>query len=662
MYIQKIFICFALLCFTLISNAQEGLKKADDAFQANEYSFAITYYKSVFSKIDNDDATKARIAYNIGYCNKKISKPLDAQLWFEKAIELNCQNPDVYLHYADVLRMNEQFDKAIENYNKYKLLMPRDTKVDKGIESCKMARTWLKDPTEYIVTNLVYLNTEFIDYCPNFINDGNKNMLYFSSTRTGAEGDKTHGGSGQSFSDIFVSTEDAKGAWSYPSPVNNEINTVNEEGSPSISYDFKSMYFTKCGYEENISSHCRILESKKDGKTWSKPTEIELSDHKKDTADFVHPAISKNGLALYFASNRNGGYGGFDIWVSTRTTTTEKWGSPKNAGPIVNTAGDELFPYLRNDSILYFASNGQVGMGGLDIFRLNKDAKGREYVLNMLPPINSTSDDYGITFKGGLLEEGYFTSNRPKGSLGYDDIYHFSLPITTYSISGKILNEMTDAPIPFANVRLIGSDGSSVEVFSDKDGNYVFSLNPQTNYVIISIHEGFLNSKYKISTYGLQKNKSFDVNLYMTQIDMPVEVPNIMYDVNRWELRPESVVALEKLIDILHDNPHIIIELSSHTDYRQGRISNEELSQYRAQSVVNYLIAKGIDSKRLVAKGYAATKPKVIDLKYSELYSFLKLGDVLTPEFIESLPETQRETCHQINRRTEFRVIATDFH
>ena len=659
---RYIFICVFLLSLVNVSFGQDGLKKADEAFAADEYSFAITYYKSVFSKIDNDNTTKARIAYNIGYCNKKISKPLDAQLWFEKALELKYQDPIVYLYYADALRMNENFDKALENYNQYKLLVPRDVIADKGIESCKMAKTWLKDPSEYIVTNLTFLNSEFIDYSPSFANDGNKNNIYFSSSRTTAIGDKTHGGSGQSFSDIFVSTEDAKGAWSYPMPLSESINTTNDEGTPSYLEASKTLFFTQCRDEENIASYCNILYSKLDGKTWSKAEQVKLSDRKKDTADYVHPSISKNGLALYFASNRTGGFGGYDIWVSTRTTLQDSWGSPKNAGSVINTPGDEVFPFLRNDSILYFSSNGHIGMGGLDIFRVNKDVKGREYVLNLLPPINSSSDDYGITFREGIKEEGYFSSNRTAGSKGGDEIYHFTLPILTYDISGKIMNEMTDTPIPFTNVRLIGSDGSSIEMYSDKEGNYAFSLNPQTNYVIIAIHDGFLNSKFKISTYGLQKDKKFDVNIYMTQTDMPVEVPNIMYDVNRWELRPESIVALEKLLDVLHDNPHIIIELSSHTDYRVGRISNEELSQMRAQSVVNFLIAKGIDPNRLVAKGYGATKPKKIDLRNSEIYSFLKLGDVLSPEFIDALPETQKETCHQMNRRTEFRVISTDFH
>jgi peptidoglycan-associated lipoprotein len=258
------------------------------------------------------------------------------------------------------------------------------------------------------------------------------------------------------------------------------------------------------------------------------------------------------------------------------------------------------------------------------------------------------------------MEEGFITSNR-KGSQGYDDIYHFKLPIRHFTLIGTVKNEMTEAPIPFANVRLIGSDGSSIETNADAKGRYSFELNPQTNYVILALHDGFLNSKYKISTFGLQKDKEFEITMYMTKIDIPVEIPNILYDVNRWELRPESIVSLEKLLEILRDNPHIVIELSSHTDHRVGAISNEELSQRRAQSVVNFLIAKGIDSKRLYPKGYGATRPKKIDLRYSELYSFLKMGDVLTPEFIQTLQPAQQQIAYQINRRTEFRVIATDY-
>ena len=209
---------------------------------------------------------------------------------------------------------------------------------------------------------------------------------------------------------------------------------------------------------------------------------------------------------------------------------------------------------------------------------------------------------------------------------------------------------------------MIGSDGTSIEVISDENGHYAFELNPQTNYVLLAMHEGFLNSKYKLSTFGRKEDKNFDVNLYMTQLDSPIEVPNVLYDVNLWNLRPESIVSLNKLYETLIDNPNIAIELSSHTDYRVGpKMTNEELSQRRAQSVVNFLIAKGIDTKRLTAKGYGATQPKVIDHKTAELYDFLQVGDKLTPEFIKNLSNEQQEICHQINRRTEFKVTSINY-
>ena len=634
-------------------------KRADDALKANEYTFAINNYKSLFSQIENEDPNKPVIAYKIGYCYRHISSPLHAQLWFEKAIDLNYQDPIVYLYCADAMRMNENFDKAISYYEKYHSLVPSDKKADKGIESCKNARKWIKNPTNYKVTNLAYVNSEFSDYSPFYVFDGKSSTLYLSSSRSNAVGDMIHGGSGQRFCDIYVSKEDAKGAWSAAVSVSDQINTTNEEGTPSVTKDGKYLFYTQCEYG-NAKSYCKILSSNKIGASWDKPYVIRFSETK-DTMDYVHPCISENGLTLFFASNRQGGYGGYDIWYCTRQSVNEKWGKPKNAGDIINTENDELFPYLRADSTLYFASNGHVGMGGLDIYRVNHDAKGKEYILNLMSPINSPSDDFGISFKDSL-EEGFFSSNRPGGK-GYDDIYHFSIVKLHYSIKGRVLNEMTNEPIPQATVSLIGSDGTSMEIVADNDGNYMFQLNPQTNYVLLAMHNDFLNCKYKVSTYGRKDDKDFEVNLYMTQMDAAIEVPNVLYDVNRWELRPESIVSLNKLFETLEDNPSIAIELSSHTDYRVGtKMTNEELSQLRAQSVVDFLISKGIDKKRLTAKGYGASAPKMVDLKYADLYPFLKVGDVLTPEFIQKLNDkSQQEICHQINRRTEFRVTSTNY-
>lgn len=660
-YMKRIFLLGIVFFLTAtFAFSQKNLqKRAEEALQANEYTFAINNFKSLFSQIENEDPQKAEIAYKIGFCYRHISRPLDAQLWLEKAISLKYQDPIVYLYCADALRMNENFDKAIKYYEHYQSLVPSDKKAEKGIESCRTARKWIKNPTNYRITNLAFLNSDNSDYSPFFLFDGKGNTIYFSSSRSNATGDMVHGGSGQSFCDIFYSKEDAKGSWTEPQSVSEQINTESEEGTPSLSADGKILFYTQCEYGGN-TSFCKIHSSIRMGGDWDKPSLLHFTDTK-DTVDYVHPCISPSGLTLFFASNRPGGYGGYDIWYCTRTSTKDKWGKAKNLGNVINTEDDELFPYLRSDSVLFFASNGHIGMGGLDIYRVNYDSKGKPFVLNMMSPINSSSDDFGITFRNDT-EEGYFSSNRPGGK-GNDDIYHFSIVKLHYSVNGKVLNEISEEPISNANITLIGSDGTSIELQSGNDGSYNFNLNPQTNYVLLASHDGYLNSKYKISTYGRKDDKVFDVNLYLTQTDVAVEVPNVLYDVNRWELRPESIVSLNKLLEILEDNPNIAIELSSHTDYRVGtKITNEELSQLRAQSVVDYLISKGVDAKRLTAKGYGATKPKTVDTKYADLYPFLQKGDVLSPEFIQNLTDkSQQEICHQINRRTEFQVTSTNF-
>lgn len=660
---MKRFVLYISLLF-LITDVfgQSSLqKRAENALRNNEYTFAINNFKSLFSQTENEDPQKAVIAYKIGYCYRHISSPLHAQLWLEKAIDLKYQEPIAYLYCADAMRMNGNFDKAISYYDKYMSLVPSDKRGEKGIESCRTAKKWAQNPTNYKITNVAYINSEFSDYAPFYNFDGKGSTLYFSSSRANSVGDKIHGGSGQHFCDLYSSKEDAKGAWSAPFPISEQINTTNEEGAPSVTHDGNYIFYTQCNYGDN-HYQCKIMSSTKIGSSWDKPNHLVVSEIPQDTNDYVHPNISSDGLKLYFASNRPGGFGGYDIWYCTRPSVKDKWSKPRNAGDVVNTDGDELYPFYRAaDSILFFSSTGHIGMGGLDIFRVNYDAKGKPYTLNLMAPINSPSDDFGITFKDSL-EEGYFSSNRPGGK-GYDDIYHFSIIKLHFKVKGQVLNEITEKPISNATVSLIGSDGTSIEVISDENGNYEFELNPQTNYVLLAIHEGYLNSKYKLSTFGRKEDKNFDVNLYMTQLDSPIEVPNVLYDVNLWDLRPESIVSLNKLYETLIDNPNIAIELSSHTDYRVGtKMTNEELSQRRAQSVVNFLIAKGIDAKRLTAKGYGATQPKVIDHKNAELYDFLNVGDKLTPEFIKNLSsEQQQEICHQINRRTEFKVTSINY-
>ena len=639
--------------------SQKYVDKADEAFNASAYTKAIDLYKSAYSKLGEEPVLKARITFNIGFCYRKLDKMDHAELWFGKSAELHYPDPIVYLYWADAMRINEKFDDAIKQYKKYNSFVKNDERYENGIKSCSISKKWMEKPTRYKIVNNAYLNSENSDFSPAFSNDKNTEII-FSSSRQGTTGTLIHEGSGQPFSDLFKSSKNDKGEWSQPQLLENTINTEVEEGSPNLSSDFNLLYFTRCEFSTRKASYCKIFGTFKDGGSWSKPEHIKLLDNKKDTFMLAHPAISPDRLRLYFVSDMPGGQGGYDIWYCERATTDDVWNAPVNAGTVINTKGNEMFPYVRQDGTLYFSSDGHHGMGGLDIFRVNKDTKGKDQLVNLMYPINSTADDYGITFETGS-ERGFFSSNR-KGSKGLDDIWQFSLPPLKFSVTGSIKSENNDKPIPGAKVKLIGNDGSSKEVISDAQGNYKLDLNPSTNYIVMSTIKGYLNGKGKITTDGLEENKDFKLDIYMTNIDIPVEVQNILYDVGRWDLRPESIVSLEKLVEILNDNPSITIELSSHTDYRLGgRVSNQDLSQNRAQAVVDFLIIKGIDGRRLVPKGYGDSKPKTVDKKTTNMYPFMKEGQVLDRTYIETLPADQREMAHQVNRRTEFKVLSSNF-
>jgi len=332
---------------------------------------------------------------------------------------------------------------------------------------------------------------------------------------------------------------------------------------------------------------------------------------------------------------------------------------PVNLGPDINTPGDELFPYVRNNGTLYFSSDGHIGMGGLDIFKAVPQPDGSWVVTNMKPPINSYSDDFGITFENDN-EKGIFTSTR-KGR-GNDDLFGFELPPLKFAVTGLVKDEKTGAAIPASTVQLIASDGSNLQSETGTSGDFRFSLKAGVDYIFLASKKGYLNGKEKETTKGQEKSREFMVTIVLTAIDKPIELPNILYDFGKWDLRPESMVSLDKLVETLSDNPNITIELMSHTDSRDTEAYNQDLSQKRAQVVVQYLIDKGIETERLSARGYGESTPRIVDAAIIAQNPFLKTGSILSEQYINSLSgEEQKEIAHQINRRTEFRVLRTDY-
>lgn len=654
--VKKILSLYILVLLSCSVFAQRDVTaKADKAFDSGRYYEAIDLYKYSYAKAKSKEQ-KAEITFKTAECYRMIQDFKHAAVWYRKAVRKRYPSPVATLYYADALRATGVYDEALEEYKKFKDLVPDDARADRGIESCELSLEWMNNPTRYKVENMRYFNSKQSDYSPAF-GQSNYKQILFTSSREGATGNKTSGVTGEYYSDIFKTRVDRKGKWSEPVPLGEGVNSEFDEGAASTNLKANTMYFTSFREDQDGNMVCKIFVSKKDGIEWGKASAFALVT---DTITVGHPAISPDELTLLFVANMKGGQGKKDIWRVTRSSASGEWGAPENLGAPINTAGDEMFPYIHPDGTLYFSSDGHTGMGGLDVFMANETPNGTWKVENMKYPFNSAADDFGVVFEKDQ-ERGYFSSNRAGGK-GGDDIYQFSLPPISFKLIGRVLNQKTEEIIAGANVTLIGSDGTNLSKKTENDGTFTFKLSPNTDYRIKVSRGGFLNSKDKETTKGLTGSKEFNIDIFMSPDDARMDLPGIVYEFGDWRLMPQSVVSLEELVEILTDNPNITIEIGSHTDYRGGDEANMELSKKRAQSVVDFLIRYGVDEARLTSKGYGESMPKEIDRALSNKYDFLNEGDVLTPAFIDALPtEEQKEIAHELNRRTDFGLTGRDY-
>ena len=477
-------------------------------------------------------------------------------------------------------------------------------------------------------------------------------QLYFTSTRNQAKGDELSGITGTKNADIFMSQKDDKGKWQRPDVIDSELNTDFDEGACSFSPDGRTMYLTQCKTDPSYPRYATIVTSNRSDAAWSKAQDVQLS---RDTLSaFAHPAVSPDGQWLYFTSNMPGGQGGYDIWRAPLTTSGI--GAVENLGSPINTPGDEMFPTFRPNGDLYFSSNGHEGLGGLDVFWVAPDAP--KNIHHPGYPLNSQGDDFGMTFEG-LLNKGYFSSNRGDGK-GWDHIYSFFNPEIVQTVKGWVY-EQDGYELPAALVYMVGNDGTNLKLSVKGDGSFTQEIKPGVDYVFLGTCSGFLNHQEQLRVEPVKESEEYVLQFPLASITAPVLIDNIFYDFDKATLRPESTEALDKLVELLNENPNVTIELSAHTDYRGSAEYNKRLSQRRAESVVNYLTEHGIEKERLSPVGYGKEKPKTIRRKLTEKYPFLKENDVLTEEYIRTLDDDQQEQCNQLNRRTEFIVLRTTY-
>ena len=661
---KYVFVLLVALCGVLTNSVVYGqtkeIAKGNEAFELGEYYTAIEIYKVAYEKA-KDPAVKSDLIFKISLCYRSLSLSKEAELWFKKAIKVKYPDPLAVLYYADALKMNGSFEEAAAEYQKYGKLVPGDKRAENGVKSCEMSAKWKEKPTRYKVENMALFNSKDQDFCPVFAKKDYK-VLYFSSNRAGSTGNMVHAVTGSGFTDLWETSMDRKGKWSEAISLGPEINTNDDEGASSLNLKGNMLYFTRCKVVKKMNVGCKIYMATKKGTGWGEAVEIKITGVG-DSISVGHPSISDDDMVLYFAAEMQGGYGGKDIWMIRRDKKNAPFlPDPINLGPEVNTPGNEVYPHIRPDGTLFISSDYHVGMGGLDVFKCTQNNQTLKWkIRNMRYPINSSQDDFGIIFQGNE-ESGFITSNR-SGGKGGDDIYYFYLPPLEFWISGIITDCKSEKTLAGAKVILKGSDGLTQEMLSEADGSYKFKLEAGVDYQISAEQNGYLNGRGGVSTKNIEENQEFKVDICMEAIEKPIELENIFYDLNKWDLRPESFASLDKLIITLNENSNIVIELGSHTDFRSDEKYNRELSQKRAESVVNYLIEKGIEPERLVAKGYGEDVPNKVSKQMAERYSgFLAEGTVLTEAFIKRLSTIEeQEAAHQINRRTEFRVLRTDY-
>jgi len=636
-------------------SGQRSMHSAEVSYEIGEHFNAVEKYRKAYrsKKVKTD---KAEIAFRIAESYYKISEFAKATVWYKNAIRRNYSEPMAMLHYADCLKATQKYEDAVTWYQTYLSVKPDDQYAKNGFESAKVAGDWLNNPGRYIVEIVKELNSKSSDFSPAFVG-GKDNEVIFSSSREGATGKRPSSITGARNSDLFMSQfEVQKQKWDTPKLIdeNELINTTGDEGAATLNSGGDMMIFTRCVFDKTKDKGAELYTANQSSGEWSEPTLMSIVG---DSLIAAHPSLSEDGTKLYFVSDRIGGYGGKDIWVASGSGGSFE--NPENMGPEINTPGDEMFPSVHGENELYFSSNYHPGIGGLDIFKATKDDKGKWTVENLKAPVNSPGDDFGMSFIKGDVIKGLFTSNR-KGSRS-DDIYSFYLPPKVFSVTGEIENRETNQKIDGALVRIIGTDGTNLKMRAD-GGRFQLKLKPETEYVIAAFKDGFLNDKVRTSTIGLEDSKDFRFQFKLAPTDEPIKVNNINYAFGSFEVTEESKVSLDSLAQLLTLNPTITIELMAHTDHIGSNEFNSELSQKRAQSVVDYLISKGINPARMVAKGYGETWPKKVTRTIAKQYDFLKRNDELTEEFILKLTPEQQEIAKALNRRTEFRVLSNDFH
>ena len=737
---NRILLLLAAMVMTTGAYAQSKslAAKADDLFDQNRFIEAVDAYEKAYEKIKDNKAEKNRIYFQIAECYRYTYNYPRAERIYKRLADDEYYKSErkLYFNLAEMCRFQEKFDEAELYYQKYLEMEPKDSYAAKRKQSLIYVNELANNRTRHTVTKKSEWCTDYNDFAPRFVGNDTTKIVFTSARFPEGEGQGKDPWTDQAFSDIYQVFMDRNGQWiSTPEPwdKSGKINTNVNEGEPSFTPDGDMVFFSRCDVRENETVRCRIytstrapqtLDNKKKKSTTKKSTTKKSTTKKKgakngsgtqdeaaaeetkpgewteatyvhlgDTAyTFLYPAISSDGLTLYFSSNMPGGFGEYDLWRATRKSTADDFGRPVNLTSIVNTPGKEIMPVLRNDSLLYFSSDGLPGVGGQDLFYTKLNPNGKWSVpQNLGIPINSSYDEMSIVFypdesKNNILERGYFSSNRPyddphnrskqnenrsdKTPPINDNIFYFEIPGLNYAIQGTVRDEKSMQLMKDVRIKLVGSDGTTTETRTDKKGFYKFDSTIIRRDVVYKMYlskQSYYSLEGSESTRGYSTNKTIVHDFRMEPVPRrPIVLPQINFELAKTDIQSQFMDSLMDLYLVMENNPNLVVEIRAHTDCQPYvGLTNDTLSQRRAQSVVDYLVNRGIERERLVAKGYADRVPRALDediaINYNGNRYDFSAGTVMECDYIATLSGDRQQAAHSLNRRIEFLVLREDY-
>jgi peptidoglycan-associated lipoprotein len=652
-----------------------SIVSAREHYKKKEYFLSSEDYKAVYSKTKVKEE-KLEAVFKTAECYRLMNDIKSAESWYAKTVKADPKNAEAQLRYALALKNNASADitkysAAIIEFNKYKKLGDAscydEAAIDREIKGCEYALKWKNEKSRYMVENIRGINTKWEDFAPQ---QYKKDQLFFTSDREKGVSGTQYGWTGNGHTDVYVSTFKVNKknpndvSFGLPNLLDKDkVNTKYNDGVVCFDSKFTTMYVTQCNSVDGKGNRCRLYVSKLNGTEWSKPEPLPFST---DSFSCGHPSLSKDGQVLYFASdmpgstpkltcadNPEGTTLSKDLWMVTYTKRSNTWGDPVNLGPAINTPGDEMYPYIHEDGMLYFSSTGHPSLGGSDIYYTKGEAADWSSPVNMKSPINSSGDDFAMQMfkdKEGN-HSGYFSSNRDGGK-GSDDIYRFYMNPLIFNLSGVVRDSKTKALLTNTLITITSSnDTGKVTLMTDATGSYRLKIKAKTDYELFASKEYYFDSKIAFqTTKGLEQSTDLvqDFDLGMINITDVFTVKGIYYDLDKADIRPDAAKVLDSLALVLNKYSKVKIELGSHTDCRADSLYNIGLSQRRADSAVSYLIRQGIDSTRLVSRGYGENKLAVEKCKCEG-----------PDERSQGQKCTEEE--HQLNRRTTVQILDINF-